>query len=234
MGESMKPIIVCGIDFSGTSMLAGLLHAAGVDMGDVESVEDVAASDRIVRYRTFECRTLRAMLAPLSAEMLENPGYISADWLSRLRDTFMEYCRIKSMYQEGSPLERPRWGVKCNGLLFLAMCDDFNMDAFDWLTTYRPLEDSLDSCFDKLGRNTRHAAMLAAEYVAWRHLVEKQSPGEFAFEDLLYKPQDEAWRLSRKLGLENRIDALSLINPYTKGVIPCHSSLPEPHYSAQP
>jgi hypothetical protein len=213
---SAKPIIVCGVDFSGTSMLAGLLHSAGVNMGDVESAEDVARSKRPVRYRIFQDRELDEWLGPLASELITLLPHTPKDWLRRLAHEFAAY--VWQRHKRASQ----RWGVKCNGLLFLALHTGFDHSLFEWLTTCRPLEDSMDSCFDKLGLSTEYASMLAAEYVAWKHLVTHQKPLTFAFDDLLHQPDKEAERLSEHLwpGEKRALD-VSQIDPRTKGIVPC-------------
>ena len=48
----MKPIVVAGVDFSGTSMVAGMLHAAGVDMGRV--LDHPPGEGQTIPYLTYE------------------------------------------------------------------------------------------------------------------------------------------------------------------------------------
>lgn len=225
----MKPIIVCGIDFSGTSMVAGLLHAAGIDMGDVESAEDVAASDRPIRYRTFEDKTLRTILAPTARLMLGEMPVVSSQTIESISNIFTSYAKLRNERTQGR-----RWGVKCNGLLFLAMYEGIDPDLFEWVTTYRPFEESLESCRQKLGQNERYQMMMEAEYTPHHFLLQDPDTTVMDFHKLLEFPTIMTSDLLTPLGYGMAWpDAYTLINPYTKGVIPCHGSLPAACSSAR-
>lgn len=222
----MKPIIVAGIDFSGTSMVAGLLHAAGIDMGDVESAKEVAASTRPVRYQTFEDKALKKRLEPLAKEMFASLPNITTSWLDRLYQQFTQYIILRTAEAQGK-----QWGVKNNGLLFLAMHPRFDEIPVQWVTTCRPLEESMDSCFDKLGFHSRYAAMMGVEYLAWRRFAGHPSTWSFSFHDFLYGEQRDAKRLCRLIqtGGQKSQEILDFIDPETKGVIPCRGlSQPQP------
>lgn len=231
-----KPIVVCGIDFSGTSMVAGMLHAAGVDMGDVESAEDVAILDRPVRYRTFEDRWLQTMLAPLAANQMRLLPNITDEWLDGLYMAFQTYMRRRNMYCEGDPIEGRRWGVKNNGLLFLAMHPKFREIPVQWVTTYRSFENSLRSCFEKLDEKATYAALLGIEFLAWDQLVKHPDLWITGFNDVIAQPENISRSLCVDLlGYYDPVarqkpiaDMVSLINHKTKGVIPWRGSLPQP------
>lgn len=191
-------------------------------MGDVESAEEVAASSSPIRYQTFEDTYLRDGLGNLAQAQMENLPDISPAWLGILYSRFLSYLDMRTTLAAGK-----LWGVKCNGLIFLALHENFKDIPVQWVTTYRPLEDSLSSCFAKLGQNPHYAALLGVEYMAWSHLVEDKSHWEFAFDDMLYLPHLETRRLCRKLyGHDTRWRELAnVINLQTKGVVPCHGSM---------
>ena len=216
-----KPIVVCGVDFSGTSMLAGMLHAAGIDMGDVESEEDVAIVDRPVRYRTFEDRELKNKLTHLAELQMANLPDITHAWLEAMYDKFMGYVKWRNAMANGK-----RWGVKNNGLMFLAMHEKFADIPVQWVTTYRPQEDSLLSCSVKLGANPRYAALMGIEFLTWYKLIEKGVP-EVPFVELLYGAPGVAKQFSSgwlKISPDKIEQMSAVVDPIHKGIIPWRGS----------
>lgn len=210
----MKPIIVCGVDFSGTSMTAGLLRAAGIDMGDVDTAREVAASKSPVRYQTFEDKDLRRRLEPLAMRFHDFYPDDLPLWIDLIGDYFKQYAQDRDADADGW-----RWGVKCNGLLFLAMDPGFELDEFEWVTTYRPFEESLESCRQKLGHHPRLEPMMAAESIAYEMLVQRINPIMVNFHDLLNVPVKSTHRLLSELGIHDDPTIVAdLINPTTKGV----------------
>lgn len=214
-----KPIVVCGVDFSGTSMVAGMLHAAGIDMGDVESAADVAALDRPVKYRTFEDRELNRKLKHLAELQITNLPDITHAWIEALYEKFMGYMKWREVGAQGN-----HWGVKCNGLVFLAMHEKFEDIPVEWVTTERDLQDSMESAFSKLGRIPRLASLVALEFLASELLFEKEAIFALDYENALYAPETEARFLGDWLGFsEEQITVMtSVIAPYSKGVIAWH------------
>lgn len=217
-----KPLIVCGMDFSGTSMVAGMLHAAGIDMGDVESAEDVAQSDRPIRYRLFEDRQLQELVQPCVARIMAHPTRVRGE----VGDIFYTFCRYLDRREEEACGKR--WGVKSNVLTFLALHPRWQELPVQWITTYRPLEESVTSAFRKLGNDPQLAAFLGVQYMAYgmlepfTHCIEyaDAEDGNFA-------------RIHRVLsGLFDvgfPIDALYSVIDKRKGVIPW-----QPHGSPLP
>jgi len=160
-----KPIVVCGVDFSGTSLLAGILHTAGVDMGDVESAADVLAQpDRPMRYRLFEDRSLQDTTQPIASGIMEAPHHIDL-WLNDLFHCFQRYLRYREEKARGT-----RWGVKQNLLTLLTLHPDWHTLDVDWITTRRPFAHSFQSAREKLGSDPRLAAFLGVQYLAWTRL----------------------------------------------------------------
>lgn len=218
-----KPIVVCGVDFSGTSMVAGMLHAAGIDMGDIESVDDVAASDRPIRYRTFQDRVLDNKLAHLAELQMANLPDITHAWLEALYDEFMDYLKWRETQAKGI-----RWGVKCNGLVFLAMHEKFADIPVQWVTTIRRLDASMQSCIAKLGPNPRYASLLAIQYLAFQYFFRKDGVLSFSYESFLYQANSTTERLCRFV-IESQQYAgemIKTIDPKTKGILPWHGSPP--------
>ena len=213
-----KPIIVCGIDFSGTSMVAGLLHHAGVDMGDVETADEVAASDRSVRYLTYEDKGLLNRLRPLAQELYPLAPVVPDEWVNALYHQFQAYCQERERKARGK-----RWGVKNNGLLFLSQHEQFANLPIQWVTTYRDDDDSLASCRQKLGPEARCAEMMRAQWIALELLYDRD-PIEVNFHALLSYPKLTASLLFAELGISSAPHAHTFIHPDTKGVIPCPGS----------
>lgn len=212
-----KPLIVCGMDFSGTSMVAGMLHAAGIDMGDVESAEDVAQSDRPIRYRMFEDRAFHKDFYWYAENIMEEPSTAHSEVLS-LSGHFLEYMAYREASAKGK-----RWGVKSNILTFLTLYDKWKELPVEWITTYRPLADSMASAFDKLGMYPQIAAFLGAQWLAYIKLRPAMC---LRYSDLLRAPAEPTWNLKKFAGLHEAsvYDMASIIDPIHKGVIPWQPS----------
>lgn len=220
-----KPLIVCGMDFSGTSMVAGMLHAAGIDMGDVESAEDVAQSDRPIRYRLFEDRWLQEICKWLARGIMEeptNPG----ECIDMLFERFQRYCKGRNEQANGK-----RWGAKNNTLTFLTLHPRWKELPVEWVTTYRPLEDSMASAFRKLGHHPKVAAFLGVQAMAYEELCTgMETPPCINYDDLRYTPGKVASKLCRDFGLSLETHlAMTIIVDAKKGVIPW-----QPHGSPSP
>ena len=218
-----KPIVVCGVDFSGTSMVAGMLHAAGIDMGDVESAENVAANDGPIRYRTFQCRELNAKLVHLAELQMINLPEITDPWLDALYEKFIGYLKWREARAGDSV-----WGVKNNGLVFLAMHEKFDSIPVQWVVTYRDFGDIMQSSIQKIGRNPRFAAILGHEFLAWDILTRPCRHITVLFDDFFINPVEQAQYLASRLDIDwNKVDAMaSIVDLKTKGIIPCHGSSP--------
>jgi len=213
----MKPIVVSGMDFSGTSMAAGILHEAGVNMGDVESAEDVARDIRPIRYRTYECRVFRDRITPLAQELVTALPVIPAWWLDDLACAFLGYCMEREAEAQGAP-----WGVKCNGLVFLSMYERFEDFPVQWVTTYRNHLHSMESAERKMAHLTPcYQMLLEAQLTPHVALCCKPELISVDFDDLLAHPQRAAYELLAPLGLGDRaFRAARIVDPKGKGVIP--------------
>jgi hypothetical protein len=207
------------MDFSGTSLVAGLLHLAGISMGDVGDEQDVAASDRPVRYRTFQCRDFDQRVRPLALEFEENLPSIPSEWLHKLTNCWVNYCEYRDRKARGK-----LWGVKCNGLLFLALYEGFPFDSVQWVTTCRDYEESVQSAEQKLGPLSNIARMsLEAQVVPQLALRLSPSVIRAPFDQLLQQPMRSTYQLLSYFGLGHlAFRVANLIDPVSKGVIPCH------------
>lgn len=217
---SHKPIFITGMDFSGTSMLASMFRAAGVDMGDVETAEDVrhVLGIRAIGYRTFEDKPLVDLLtAPaLLADFLLNFPYIDPDWLDKVYASVLAYIDERTERSLGK-----RWGAKSNGLVWLALHPKFHELPVQWVTTLRPLEDVMGSAWEKLGKSTFTGSLVGMQYTAWATLSSKKV-WKFAFDDMLRSPEATAQAIFRRTRIGQATNIANVIDPVSKGVLSWH------------
>lgn len=158
------PIIVAGRDHSGTSWLASLLQAQGVDLGDVE---DAPPPGRPEQYRTFEDRQWLAQFPSAAYDAWARQG--SREGLAQLAAACTQYLAQRRQRATG------RFGVKHNGLLPL-----YGRVPGLWLTTTRRSRSATRSRARRLCTRLQGAAWFAAQeqaqQAAHAQLVEALDP----------------------------------------------------------
>jgi hypothetical protein len=151
-------ILVTGLEFSGTSLVAGLLHHLGVDMGAIETPAQLQrlqaawqhqqCEGALRAYRSYECQRFQAAAMPLLLQSTCENRY-HAQALGTLLERYSD--------------SRPHgWGLKSTLLLFLAWWE--GLDSLDarWIVTHRRLDAVAVSGATYCG-TTSPAALWAAQ-----------------------------------------------------------------------
>lgn len=210
----LKPVIVCGTDFSGTSLVAGLLHEAGIDMGDIETEEEVRDGQTLLPYMTYECQIYRESVAVLPARVLSGE-LPEGEWVNELVDTFQAYTEFRNT-------SKARWGFKNNGLVHLALDNRINYEDYDWVLVTRPFDESYRSCKKYLGNDPRYFTVLIKHHGAVFQWVKSPRPKiVIEYNRLLANPETETNRLLVSLGITPS-DEHKLVDPVQKGVLTWH------------
>lgn len=187
----MSKVLVTGLEYSGTSLVAGLLHHLGVDMGEIDTPAQLAAFQRAWRsqqcegaarhYLSYECqRFQRAAIPLLLQSTVENHYHAQA--LGTLLDHYGD--------------TRPAgWGLKSTSLLYLAWWDGLARLPARWIVTHRRLE-AVDASGAKYCGVTSPAALWAAQgrgvqQLARQRLLQRLAPRDclvLDFDDIRMAP----------------------------------------------
>jgi hypothetical protein len=143
-------ILVTGLEYSGTSLAAGLLHHLGVDMGQIETPEQLWAHratweslqcDGQPRgYLSYECQDFLQHALPYLRDATPANHY-NGECLGELLSHY-------ALTRHGL------WGLKSTQLLFLAWWSGLETFPARWVLTQRPLEDVTLSGATYTGVNT--------------------------------------------------------------------------------
>ena len=173
-------IVVVGMPSGGTSLVAGMLHKLGVDMGRLPTKVEVAARRFPRAYDSYECQDLEAAIKHMlsGAEMAAAfHGYIS----NRL------FCAIA------------RQGVKNPRLLHMVGPERFPIDV---VHVRRRLEDVFESDMRHTESTPQRAAALGASVWAMRRFLSTVKPVlALDFEAALAAPEQAVAALVDSLGL---------------------------------
>lgn len=153
-------IIVSGCEYSGTSLTAGVLHHLGVNMGEIETPQDlwlqrhtheyVATEGQPRDYLSYQCRTFEHMTRPFLVD--GHPGnFYHAEALG---ECLMHYGLMRTGV----------WGVKHTALLFLTWYSGLSKLPAKWVLTQRRAEDQMHSCRKYCGDSTGLALWVAAVF----------------------------------------------------------------------
>lgn len=207
----MRPIVIAGMDHSGTSLLAGMLHHAGIAMGDVETCAEVLTNGRPEQYLTYEDRAL------LPAAQQYALTRDTATFVAAVED----YIRVREAQADGRP-----WGVKHNALLFVYGRLE---TPVQWVTTYRPLGTVVRSTLAKWRAHLPAAllkGLLCDQHAAYLAMRETLPPSNiFLYEYAMRQGTGYLAHFTAPLLGEvtpAHLDAMAqIMDPVRKGVVTC-------------
>ena len=196
-------ILVTGREYSGTSLVAGVLHHLGVDMGNIETPAQLAQQQAHWGayfpggtprgYLSYECQTFLAQVLPLFP-LATYANRFHAEGLLTLLTT---YAQTRS----------GQWGMKSPLLLFLAFTAQLEALPAQWVLTVRDVEAVCASGRKYLGAESPYA-LFAADMrgrldLAYRLCCERlrQQAIWVDFETLRDCPEVGVPSLSAQLGL---------------------------------
>lgn len=215
-------VIVSGLARSGTSLVAGMLHAMGVRMA--ETLRAPAPGG----YFEFEDVELNEhlLLAVRDGKPLDAP------FLGRWMD---DRARAHASLRASFPTMSALWGAKsCPALLFVPQIASVAASrglSIRWLVCTRPLTETLDSARawgrvwatgKKAARKEKDAlAFVRSMNVAIGKVALPSGATEIPFDDLMRRPGVVASILADDLGVHENpwaAQAMSLVNRFGKGV----------------
>lgn len=200
----MKRIImVAGLPSGGTSVVAGILHHLGVDMGRVRSDEETLAAARTLKsarhYRGYECTVLAKMFSTSS------PYRVVREYVQRR-------C------------ERPA-GFKSNLCVLLGnSLDPIETLPISVLHVTRDLQDTFESDIKYTGNDTDRAQLRGLLHLGLTRLVERIPPTlTLSYEEILRDRYGTVTSIIRAFGLSASADtvdqAAQFIDPENGGAI---------------
>ena len=185
-------MLVTGLEFSGTSLVAGLLHHLGLDMGAIETPAQLQrlqaawqhqqCEGALRAYRSYECQRFQAAAMPLLLQSsCENRYHAQAlgTLLERYSDT------------------RPHGGgLKSTLLLFLAWWEGLERLDARWIVTQRGL-DAVAASGAKYCGLTSPAALWAAQVRGVQQLARQRLLARLAQHPVLVLDFDDLRRAPR-------------------------------------
>lgn len=178
-----KMIMVVGMPSGGTSLVAGLLHHLGVDMGRFE--RGVPEGRR--HYEGFEC-----------LDCWE--GAISHAFDASQSQAFMQSV-VQYIARRSAAAIGP-FGVKHNPLLWLGMFDGIEQLPLRIVQVRRPLDEVMTSDRRYRGDDVARAARMGVSYLGMNRLVERIQPVlELTFAGIIQNPDQSVESLIEAFGL---------------------------------
>jgi hypothetical protein len=164
-------ILVTGLEYSGTSLAAGLLHHLGVDMGQIETPaqlwahratwESLGCEGEPRGYLSYECQDFLQHALPYLRDATPANHY-NGECLGELLSHY-------ALTRHGL------WGLKSTQLCFLAWWSGLERFPARWVLTQRPLEEVSLSGARYTGVRTPWALWaaqgLGVQRLAWLRLV---------------------------------------------------------------
>jgi hypothetical protein len=179
-------MLVTGLEFSGTSLVAGLLHHLGVDMGAIETPAQLQRlhaawqqqqlEGALRAYRSYECQRFQAAAMPLLLQ-----GTVENRYQAQALGTLLE------RYGDTRPYG---WGLKSTLLLFLAWWEGLDTVPARWIVTHRPLEAVAASGATYCG-TTSPAALWAAQVRGVQQLARQRLLARLARHSVLVLDFDD-------------------------------------------
>lgn len=182
----MNLIMVAGLPSSGTSMVAGVLHHLGVDMGDIPTLAE--EQQRPGRpYRGYECREARAMIGDL-------PSGVAP---AVLFDAMRTYAALRLARAPGP------CGFKLNAAVLVGQCNGLESLPLTIVQVKRDLETTFASDIRHTGEDYGRAMARGALHLALRQLVRRVPPAcVIQYEQALRWPFDTVQSLADGLDLQ--------------------------------
>jgi hypothetical protein len=184
------PILVTAMPSAGSTSVAAMLSALGVDMGRCRSAQDSLENNQGRKYRTFECRELFDRIYEVDEQRC-SPG--------QLADIFKTYLEKRRQEARGRP-----YGVKNVTILHLAPYQLIKEIPGRWVIVQRDLNAVFKSSMKYWGRLDRRRGMFMGRvWVEVQMLREKVAPVlDLWHEEVLLNPGVVADRMCDALGLE--------------------------------
>lgn len=176
--------MVAGLPSGGTSLVAGLLHHLGVDMGDIPTERQQAKTKTTRTYLGFECtlalRTFGALPATSSQAVMI--------------DTARAYADERLVNADGP------CGFKLNAMVMLGNCDGVERLPIEIVHVTRDLAATFESDIRYAGDGYARACLRGAFHLALRQLVRRVPPVcEVSYEQTRREPVETVAHLVRCL-----------------------------------
>ena len=200
----MKLIMVAGLPSSGTSMVAGVLHHLGVNMGNLPTSEQEQATATMRHYRGFECEDAKRQIG----------GLPSTCGLEDVFSASQDYIEWRLATATGPA------GVKLNLLAVLGLADRLEDLPLAVVHVTRDLETTFESDIKYTGMDIKRASNRGLRHLALRQLVRRVRPAcVIRYELALGNPDYTVHKLADSLGLAptggHMNAAINFVNPIT-------------------
>lgn len=194
---SLAPVVVLGLHRSGSSCLAGVLHALGIYMG-----KDFRGCEPGGGHEDRELARLCETAMPFPKTQLRVSEHV-------LKNRFLNWCRLRVKESRGKPI-----GAKYPHLC--AMTSVIPSDA-RIVHAYRPLDESIESLVLRSGKKFSPERLEELQRFLWARkesfLAVREDTFTVSYDEILHDPERVITALAGWLGVPVTQEAIDFVRP---------------------